>query len=210
MRTLATSTPARAELTIKRSRFIAHLQRVPTEEDARAVIATIRKAEADARHNCTAFRIRAEHGVISRSSDDGEPAGTAGMPMLQTLTGGDLVDVVAVVTRYFGGIKLGTGGLVRAYSDAVAEAISAANLVELRSLTLTRLRTPLPHGGALEASLREAGALIVDTAWDTDMGLSVAATPAETQRWIGLAREVTRGELTATPMGSHIVEVPVR
>ena len=113
------------EMEIKRSRFLTRLRRVATEEDAREVIAERRKAHFDASHNCTAFVLGSDSGV-ARSSDDGEPAGTAGVPMLNVLHSNGLSDVVAVVTRYFGGIKLGGGGLVRAYSDAVAQAVEEA------------------------------------------------------------------------------------
>lgn len=119
-----------AEIIVKRSRFIARIDRADSAEQARAVIGEVRAAMPDARHHCTAFIVPSEGALpISRSSDDGEPSGTAGRPMLDVLSGVPLVGVVAVVTRYFGGTLLGTGGLVRAYSQAVREALEGARLV---------------------------------------------------------------------------------
>ena len=107
---------------IKKSRFICSIKRVYTEEEARSFITAIKKEHYKATHNCSAF-ILGEKSQIKRSSDDGEPSGTAGVPMLAVLENHDLTNVVVVVTRYFGGIKLGAGGLIRAYSGAVAHGL---------------------------------------------------------------------------------------
>lgn len=107
---------------IKKSRFICHLKRVKTEDEARDFIQRIKKEHHRANHNCSCF-ILGENAEIKRSSDDGEPSGTAGVPMLTVLEKQGLTDTVAVVTRYFGGIKLGAGGLIRAYAGSVAKAI---------------------------------------------------------------------------------------
>ena len=117
------------EITEKKSRFIADIRPVSTEEEALAFIEEIRKKYWDARHHCYAY-ILGERGQQSRCSDDGEPSQTAGRPMLDVLTGEGLTDVCAVVTRYFGGTLLGTGGLVRAYSGAVKEGLSQCVLME--------------------------------------------------------------------------------
>lgn len=144
---LPESTSLNAEITIKRSRFIARIDRVDTDEQARAVIAEVRSAMPDARHHCTAFIVPSEGALpISRSSDDGEPSGTAGRPMLDVLNGVPLVGAVAVVTRYFGGTLLGTGGLVRAYSQAVREALEGACLAQ-RTVLPVSLFT-VSHGDA--------------------------------------------------------------
>ena len=118
-----------AEISEKKSRFIAHIAPAQTEEEAQAFIEKIKKQYWDARHNCWAYSIGEKQPAL-RCSDDGEPSGTAGKPMLEVLTGQELHNVVAVVTRYFGGILLGTGGLVRAYSDSLKEAIKKSTLVE--------------------------------------------------------------------------------
>ena len=117
------------EIVEKKSRFIADIRPVSTEEEALAFIEEIRKKYWDARHHCYAY-ILGERGQYSRCSDDGEPSQTAGRPMLDVLAGEELTDVCAVVTRYFGGTLLGTGGLVRAYSGAVKEGISHCVLME--------------------------------------------------------------------------------
>ena len=117
----------RTEQVISKSRFICSLKKVKTEEEAQEFIKTVKKEFWDATHNCSAYVIDEQH---QRSSDDGEPSGTAGMPMLGVLRKQGLQQVAAVVTRYFGGIKLGAGGLVRAYSGAVANAADAAGLAQ--------------------------------------------------------------------------------
>lgn len=120
------SAEAAGEIEAKRSRFIAALRPCKNEEEARAFIEEIKKKHYDARHNCFAMRFGTPEKVLERFSDDGEPQGTAGKPMLDILKGAELYDLCAVVTRYFGGTLLGTGGLVRAYSDALKDALSNA------------------------------------------------------------------------------------
>lgn len=118
-----------AEVIEKKSKFIANLFYIQSQEEAEEKIKEIRKKYYDARHNCYAYSIMDENGIISRSSDDGEPSGTAGSPMLNILQKRELINVLVVVTRYFGGILLGTGGLVKAYSEATISAIENAELV---------------------------------------------------------------------------------
>jgi len=116
------------EIVEKKSKFIATLFYVTSEEQAQEIIKKIKKQYFDARHNCFAYRVMTESGVVERFSDDGEPSGTAGGPMLNILAKNNLCNVLVVVTRYFGGILLGTGGLVRAYSDATVKVIDTATL----------------------------------------------------------------------------------
>ena len=118
-----------AEISEKKSRFIAHIAPAQTEEEAQAFIEKIKKQYWDARHNCWAYSIGEKQPAL-RCSDDGEPSGTAGKPMLEVLTGQELHNVVAVVTRYFGGILLGTGGLTRAYTKGASIALKAGGIVE--------------------------------------------------------------------------------
>lgn len=117
------------EIEIKKSRFICSLKRVTTEEEAKTFIAQIKKEHWKANHNCSAFII-GSRSEIQRSSDDGEPSGTAGIPMLEVLKKNDLINVVAVVTRYFGGTKLGAGGLIRAYGQSVSQTLTEIGLVQ--------------------------------------------------------------------------------
>lgn len=117
------------EFEIEKSRFICYLNRAFDEEEAKAYILRIKKLHPNATHHCSAFLI-GEHSELQRSNDDGEPSGTAGVPMLESLRMNKMNDVVAVVVRYFGGIKLGAGGLIRAYSKSVSEAIKLAPLTD--------------------------------------------------------------------------------
>ncbi len=112
-----------SDVEVKKSHFLGELKAVTSEQEAREFIESVRKKHYDARHHCFAMRIGTPASVFERSGDDGEPQGTAGKPMLEILKGADLYDVCAVVTRYFGGTLLGTGGLVRAYSDSLKEAL---------------------------------------------------------------------------------------
>lgn len=117
------------EIVIKKSSFICHLRRIESEDEAKEYIQQIKKEHWKANHNCVAY-VLGDNQEIQRSSDDGEPSGTAGVPMLEVLKVKELRNVLAVVTRYFGGTKLGAGGLIRAYSSSVAEAIEHIGLVE--------------------------------------------------------------------------------
>ena len=114
----------------KKSKFICNLIYVNSIEEVEENLQKIRKKYYDAKHNCFAFRLQNKNGIVEKSSDDGEPSGTAGAPMLNLLSKNELVNCLAVVTRYFGGILLGTGGLVRAYSEVTKKAIESANIVE--------------------------------------------------------------------------------
>jgi len=117
------------EIEINRSRFIGYVQRAESEEEAQAFISAIKKKHWDATHNCSAYLI-GEHDQIQKADDDGEPSGTAGKPILEVLKKSKVKDTVVVVTRYFGGIKLGAGGLIRAYGKGASEALKAGKLVE--------------------------------------------------------------------------------
>ena len=120
----------KVEIVVKKSKFICNLLIVNTQEEAENSIKQLKKKYFDARHNCIAYRVFENEKIIEKSSDDGEPSGTAGGPMLNILQKNNLCNVLVVVTRYFGGILLGTGGLVRAYSDATLEAINNSEMIE--------------------------------------------------------------------------------
>lgn len=119
-----------AEVIEKKSKFIANLFPIESVEDAEEIIKETKKKYYDARHNCIAYRVKQEGQILEKSSDDGEPSGTAGAPMLNILQKQGLVNVLVIVTRYFGGILLGTGGLVRAYSDSLLKAIEKSSFVK--------------------------------------------------------------------------------
>ncbi|MFE4463515.1 IMPACT family protein [Oerskovia sp. NPDC056781] len=137
--------PVEHELVVKRSRFLTLLHPVESVAEAESVIARVRKEHWDARHHCTALVV-GTHADQQRSSDDGEPSGTAGIPMLEVLRHRHVTDLVAVVTRYFGGVLLGAGGLVRAYSNAVSETLDLAPV--LRRAIMVEVTVDVPHAEA--------------------------------------------------------------
>ena len=150
------------ELTEKKSRFIATVKPVDSEEEALEFIAAIKKKYWNARHNCFAFVI-GERQEIQRCSDDGEPQGTAGRPMLDVLLGEDVHNVAVVVTRYFGGILLGTGGLVRAYSRSVQLGLEASTIIEKTKGSRITIQTDYNGVGKLQYLLGQRGIPIVDS-----------------------------------------------
>lgn len=120
------------ELVVKKSKFITNIIKVSSKEEAEEEIKKIKKKYYDARHNCIAYRILENEKIIERFSDDGEPSGTAGQPLLNILEKNNIVNVLVIVTRYFGGILLGTGGLVRAYSESLLNILSKSDMVEIK------------------------------------------------------------------------------
>ena len=144
------------EIEEKRSRFIATIRHIESQEDALAFYEEMRKKYWDARHNCTAC-ILGKKGEYRHSSDDGEPSGTAGRPMLEVLDGAGMTDVAVVVTRYFGGTLLGTGGLVRAYSGAVQEGLRHAEIAEKRFCTCLKITTDYNGVGKLQYLFAQRG-----------------------------------------------------
>ncbi|AXI77637.1 YigZ family protein [Peterkaempfera bronchialis] len=206
-RYLTVKRPGRHETEVKKSRFICSLARVADEEEAQAFIAAVRKEFWDARHNCTAFVVGDEQRR-ERSSDDGEPAGTAGVPMLEVLRRRGLTDTAAVVTRYFGGVLLGAGGLVRAYGSAVSEALDQVGIVERRPVALLAVTVDHARAGRLENDLRAAGHAVRDVSYDAagariEVGVPEPGTAAF-HTWLA---EATGGTATAHPAGRTHVEV---
>lgn len=194
--------PVEAEIDVKRSRFLARLEPVADERSARAVVENARAAHWEARHHCSAFVLGPE-GAVQRSSDDGEPSGTAGMPMLEVLTGRALTDVAAVVTRWFGGTLLGTGGLVRAYSDAVVEALGKARVRTFELRDLWNLDVPVHLAGKLENSLRGAGVEITGADYGvTHVRLGLAVPAGQEQQLAQLAATLTSGAAQPIQVGS--------
>lgn len=157
---LTVQTQGQAELMIQKSRFIGHIKRTETEEEAQEFIRQIKKEHSQATHNCSAYLI-GEYDQIQKANDDGEPSGTAGIPMLEVLKKNELKDTTVVVTRYYGGIKLGAGGLIRAYSKSTSEALKATGIVkrQLRKNILITVEYPLL--GKIENELRNHNHLIV-------------------------------------------------
>ena len=200
--------PARAEIETRRSRFVCDLARVTTEAEARAVIEQVRAASRDAKHHCTAFVLGAD-GATARSNDDGEPSGTAGMPMLEALRGHGLSDVVAVVTRWFGGTLLGTGGLIRAYGDAVRAGVEAARLVRRERRLLVGLTVPHAAAPRLENAVRgHAGVAVTDVAYAArDVTLTLAVAPEAVPGVRTLVAELSSGSAVLVDLGADWVDV---
>jgi len=160
------------EVQIQRSRFLCSVARVETPEQAADFIAAIRKQHWDATHNCSAFRVGPD-AEQQRSNDDGEPAGTAGIPMLEVLTRREITDTVAIVTRYYGGIKLGAGGLVRAYGRAVGETLDEVGMVLRVEHTTVHITVDHPTAGKLDNELRTAGHRIADVEYGSAVRFTV-------------------------------------
>ena len=190
------------ETEIKKSRFVAVVDRAATEAEARAVIAAARKADPAAGHHCSAFIVDSSDGDvladpkqrIERSNDDGEPSGTAGTPMLDVLRGHYLTNVVAVVSRYFGGTKLGTGGLARAYSGAVTEALSGATFLTRERREIMTLEVDHAEVGRVESELRGHGVLVMGTSYGICAVLTVAVADADST--VALVASLTAGRVT--------------
>lgn len=208
--------PVDAETEVRRSRFLCRLRRVAGEDAARAAVAEARAEHRLARHHCTAFVIGPDRR-LRRSSDDGEPAGTAGAPMLDALAqhdtghpGAPLSDVVAIVVRYFGGVLLGAGGLVRAYSDAVSTALDAAGFVARERHQRFGLLAPHDRAGRWEYELRLAG---VDTeppeygARGVLLRLGVPADDEAVSRLEARVAAVTQGAGRLEPAGEGWVDL---
>ena len=157
------------EYSEKRSRFIATLRHTETEEQAAAFLTEMRSKYWDARHNCYAYSM--SNGALKRFSDDGEPHGTAGKPILDIIDGSGLTDITVVVTRYFGGVLLGTGGLVRAYSAAAREAVAAAERVKMTPCTVYKARCGYSELERLTKLITDNGGRVENTVYAADVEL---------------------------------------
>ncbi|NBK97098.1 MAG: YigZ family protein [Erysipelotrichia bacterium] len=155
-------------LEIEKSKFITYLKRVFSEAEAKAYIHSIQKLHPNATHHCYAFII-GEHDEIQRSNDNGEPSGTAGVPMLESLKKNHMQDIIAITVRYFGGIKLGAGGLIRAYSKSVSQALNHAVLTRKVKMKQYQLHFPYDMIGKLEHYFNEQQITIIDKIYDIDV-----------------------------------------
>lgn len=206
----ADTSASEIDLEIKRSHFLGLAARTTSEAQAREFIASRRALYPDARHHCSAFII-ANPGATptERSNDDGEPSGTAGKPMLEVVRGSQIFDVTVVVTRYFGGTLLGTGGLVRAYSQATTQALEQLSLCRRSQQYLWQLRAPVAEAGRIEAELRAGGANIVQTRWESQATIELASAVANPTELAALVANVTRGQGHLEAAGSKILELPL-
>lgn len=165
-----------AEIVEKKSKFIANIFYVETVEEAEEKVKEIKKKHYDARHNCYAFSIFSKEGTVNRFSDDGEPSGTAGSPMLNILNSKGIVNAVVIVTRYFGGILLGTGGLVRAYTGAMQEALKEIQEVTKDTGLEVCLETSYPDLEKMKYYLKQNNIDIVNTEFSENVNVYVDIT----------------------------------
>lgn len=189
--------PASARLTRDRSRFLA-LVEPATRDRVEAQIAALQRQQHDATHVCFAYRCRQASEIVAHADDAGEPRGSAGLPILQQLEAAGLVDVLAVVVRHFGGVKLGLGGLVRAYGDVTAAALAEAEFVEQRIEAMLRVRFPHAAGSAAMRAVHRHGARVLDIRYDTEGSMVVALAPSRAQAFAAEIRETTGTRATVT------------
>ncbi|WP_067435866.1 YigZ family protein [Nocardioides jensenii] len=191
-----------AEIEVRRSRFLCEVERVADEAAARAVVERARKQHWDARHHCSAF-VLGPTGDVQRSSDDGEPAGTAGAPMLEVLRGREVSDVAVVVTRWFGGVLLGAGGLVRAYGDAVRAALDEVGTRQRCLVIEHSLVVGHADAGRLETELRSRGIAVLDVAYGASVTLLLGVPAGSSDAFVAQVAELTGGASEPVEVGSR-------
>lgn len=197
------------EIEVRKSRFICSLVRVSNEQEARGAIDDVRKRHWDAHHHCTAWRIGVG-GRLQRSSDDGEPAGMAGTPMLEVLIHRNVTDTLAIVTRYFGGTKLGAGGLIRAYGSAVSAAVDAAGIVERRPLHVIEVAIAHTDAGRIENALRSSRFALTEVTYNVDdVTFTVHVEPDQREPFRAWLAETSSGRADPHESGVEFVEVLV-
>ena len=193
---------------IKKSRFICHAKRVYSEEEARDFITAIKKEHYKATHNCSAF-IVGERSEIKRTSDDGEPSGTAGVPMLGVLENHNLTNVCVVVTRYFGGIKLGAGGLIRAYAGSVALAVKEIGIIEIKEQAGIAIQMSYAQYQEYGNFLKEHHLMELETNFTDQIDTIIYVDKEEKENIKSALVEFFNGKVTLTNQGLREVEVPV-
>ena len=183
------------EQTIEKSRFIGYIKPVQNREEAEAFIAEIRALHRSATHNVPAYVI-GEKSEMQWASDDKEPSGTAGAPILHLLNGEGITNVAVVVTRYFGGIKLGTGGLARAYGGTARLALDAAGVAEVKEMDLLTFGIDYTYYGKIQNSEKDGGYIIEDAAFEEKVKLTLQCEQSETERIKHMLSELTGGMCT--------------
>jgi uncharacterized YigZ family protein len=194
-----------SELIIQKSRFLTFVKRAETEEEALDFIQEIKKRHPNANHNCSAYMI-GEHDNIQKANDDGEPTGTAGVPMLEVLKKQGLKDTVIVVTRYFGGIKLGGGGLIRAYGRATSEGITATGTVERKLHHLMKVTIDYTWLGKVENEVRQSPYPLDAISYADGVNLFVYVPIAEAETFTAWMAELTNGQAGMVSNSSEFLE----
>ena len=193
---------------IKKSRFICHAKRVYSEEEARDFITAIKKEHYKATHNCSAF-IVGERSEIKRTSDDGEPSGTAGVPMLGVLENHNLTNVCVVVTRYFGGIKLGAGGLIRAYAGSVALAVKEIGIIEIKEQAGIQIHMTYAQYQEYGNFLKEHNLIELETNFTDQVDTMIFIDKEKKDGIKADLIEFFNGKVTLTDKGLREIELPV-
>lgn len=196
------------ELEIKKSRFICSVQRVATKEAADAFIESVRQDNPKANHNCFAYMV-GEHDEVQRESDDGEPSGTAGVPILEVLKRMEIHDVVAVVTRYFGGTKLGAGGLIRAYSNSTSRAIEKVGLVKKVLQRDLDLNVSYANYEKLNYHLQQEHINVIDTNYGSNVDVIIAVNVNAVEAVQTKITNLLSGQVTIKAGDEHYHEVDV-
>lgn len=197
------------QLIIQKSRFIGYVKRVETEEAAQSFISEIKKKHHDANHNCSAYMI-GDNNQIQKANDDGEPSGTAGVPMLEVLKKQDLKDTVIVVTRYFGGIKLGAGGLIRAYGSTTSQAIAATGVVERQLMQGISIVVSYSLLGKLENVLRNSDHVLDSINYLEQVEFIVYVRNGEEAKFREWITDITSDQVTFEAKGTAYVEIDVQ
>lgn len=190
--------PGEAEFSEKRSRFLGHLRHVDSEEEAKAFIAQVKKEHYDARHNCWCYLLR---GGVERYSDDGEPQGTAGIPMLEVFRREGITDLVCVVTRYFGGVLLGAGGLLRAYTKSAKDALDAAGICVVRPWIQADIPCSYSMAERLKKELAAMGGIVADTEYAAGVTVKALAPQERFEELKARIFDVSNGSVTPIAMG---------
>jgi uncharacterized YigZ family protein len=196
------------EINIERSRFITYVTRAETEEEAQEFITSIKKKHHDANHNCSAYMI-GENNLIQKANDDGEPSGTAGVPMLEVLKKRDLKDTVVVVTRYFGGIKLGAGGLIRAYGRATSEGLNATGIVERRLMRVMKTKIDYTWLGKVENEVRSSHYQLKEIHYLEAVEVAVYVEEASKEQFVDWMTELTNGQGIINECAVDYLESPL-
>ncbi len=196
------------EIVIQKSRFITYVDRVTTEADAQAFIEKIKKLHWNANHNCSAYLI-GENDQIQKANDDGEPSGTAGVPILEVLKKRGLKDTVVVVTRYFGGIKLGAGGLIRAYGSSTSEGLNATGIVERKLMQIFHTKVDYTWLGKLENELRDSRYLIKEINYLDNVEIVTYVTNGEEEAFQSWITDLTNGQAEITAGEQEYLEQDV-
>ncbi|AWE06374.1 YigZ family protein [Lysinibacillus sp. 2017] len=194
-----------SEIILSKSRFLTYVERAETEEEALLFISKIKKLHANATHNCSCYMI-GEHDHIQKANDDGEPSGTAGVPMLEVLKKQGLKDTVVVVTRYFGGIKLGGGGLVRAYGKATTEGIAAAQVVERKLHYVMKVKIDYIWLGKLENEIRASEFTLRSIEYAENVEIFVSVLKEKETEFVSWITELTNGQAITTNEEALFIE----